>query len=166
MAFTVETGSIVANANSYVSIADANTYFTDRGSPTEWDSAYESDRKAALIYATTWLDQNISWYSSIQDLDQTLGWPRINFFDREGRTIGGTGVIPVPIKNATCELALQWLREDFTSSVNEGIKSESIGNTSITYATSRTNKNYTFIKSTLKDYGSTGYGNVAVTYRA
>ena len=166
MAFVVEDGTIVANANSYVSLTYANTYFTDRGSPAEWTAATDASKQAALIYATTWLDQNIAWYSTIQNLNQTLGWPRINFFDREGRVVGGTGVIPVPVKDATCELALQWLREDFTSSVNEGIKSESIGNTSITYATSRTNKNYTFVKSTLKDYGSTGYGNVAITYRA
>lgn len=165
MAFTPETGAIVANANSYVTLAYANAYFVDRGSPTDWTNAVNEDRQAALIYATTWLDQNMNWYSTIQDLSQSLGWPRVSFFDREGRTVGGSGVIPVPVKDATCELALQWLKDDFTDSSNEGIKSESIGSTSITYATTSSRKNFTFVKMSLKDYATSG-SNVATIYRA
>lgn len=163
MSFTVETGSIVANANSYVSLADANAYFVDRGNPSTWTNAVNESRQAALIYATTWLDQNFNWYSHVQDTSQRLGWPRIQYYDSDLKMIGGTGVIPWQLKNACCELALQWLKDDFTDASSEDVKSESVGSTSITYG--KPTKNYTFIKMSLKNLGTSG-ANVATIYRA
>lgn len=163
MAFTVEDGSIVLGANSYVSLDYANVYFADRGSPSDWVDAYVDAQEAALIYATAWLDYTFSWYSIIQDTDQVLGWPRTSYYDKEGRTIGGSGVIPTQVKNATCEMALQYLSEDFTSPDNEGVRSESIGASSITY--SKSYKNFTHVKMALKEFG-TNTSNIATIYRA
>lgn len=162
MAYTVEDGSIVAGASSYVTIAYADVYWSDRGSPCEWVDAYKDAKQAALMYATAWLEQNVEWHSCIQDTSQVLGWPRTSYYDSDGRTIGGTGVIPLPVQDATCELALQYIKEDFTSPDNEGIKSEAIGSTSISY--SRTYKSFSFIKQMLKGYGSNS-SNQANMYR-
>ena len=162
MAFDSTIGG--ASANSYVSIADADTYFDDRGKPSDWENAGLGTCQAALIYATAWLDQNFTWYSTIYSTDQALGWPRVQYYDAEGRQVGGSGVIPQKVKDAVCEMALQWIKDDFTSTDNEGIESESIGDASITYR--KSTKSYSFIKIMLKEYGTPNKSNNPTLYRA
>jgi hypothetical protein len=151
MSLIVEDGSLVANANSYVSLAYANTYFSDRANPIEWYESTEEIKQAALIYATAWVDSNYKWKSSIISTNQSLGWPRVAYLNSDGKTIEG---IPKKLKEAVCEMALNWIKEDFSSSEREGIETEKIGSSSITYRTG--SKNYTYIKSLLRDYGSSG----------
>lgn len=162
MAFDSTVGG--TNSNSYVSVVEAETYFADRGNPTTWTDANPSLIEAALIYATTWLDANISWNSSIYTTTQSLNWPRIEFYDIQGRVVGGDGVIPEKVKHAVFELALQWLKEDFTSTDNEGIASESIGGASVVYKSNT--KNYTFLKSLLQEYGTISKSKNPTLYRA
>lgn len=166
MAFIVETGAIVVGANSYSSLTDANLYFTDRGSPTAWTDSTDITKRASLIYATAWLDQNITWNSSIQTTEQSLGWPRAAFYDKEGRTIGGVGIIPSQVKIAAYELALEWIQQPFNESSSEGVSSESIGSTSISYiVTGSSKKSYSFVRMSLRGYGKSN-SSVIELYRA
>lgn len=162
MAFDATVGGI--DANSYVNIVDADLYFTDMGSPAEWTGATVAQKQAALMYATMWLDSTFTWYSTICLYNQRLGWPRFQFIDTEGRFIGGSGVIPKRIKDATCELALEHIKNSINSSDLEGVQSESVGSSSITY--SKASKSYSFIKMSLNEYGTPSKANSKIIYRA
>jgi len=163
MAFVVQDDSgTVAGANSYVSVAEWTTYFTDRNNTTALAYA-DVEVQGALIYATKWLDSNIAWYSTIKTTTQLTDWPRIDFFDSEGRLITG---IPQILKDATCELALQHLSENLNSTTSEGVTSESYGDASISYTSGYSSKSYSFIKIMLQDLGASGASSVNTLFRA
>jgi hypothetical protein len=162
MALDATVGGV--SANSYITVADADAYFTGRGSPSAWTSLTTAQKEGALIYATEWLDSNYSWYSTICTTTQALGFPRNSGFDSEGRTIMGCGVIPTKIKNATCEMALQHINENLYSTEREGLKSQSFGDASETYSSS--SRSFSGIKLSLAEYGSTGKTKVNILWRA
>jgi len=164
MALVVEDGSGTNPlAESYTSVVFCDTYFTNRGSPSDWVNAATPMKEAALRYATQYLDQTFNWVSSLKSKTQPLGWPRTSFYTLEGRYIAGDQV-PLKVQEATAEMALQWLKSDFTGTDTEGVKSESIGSASITY--SRPTKSYSFIKLSLKDYGTPNKTSNVTVYRA
>lgn len=78
MPLIVETGAGLANANSYISLADANTYFADRG-VTAWDLLDDTDQKTpALINAAEYMRRTYGrrWLGVRSTLTQRLDWPR------------------------------------------------------------------------------------------
>jgi len=149
MALDSTTGA--ATAESFVSVTDADAYWANHNSPLEWEEAITSELESSLRYATQYLEQNFTWLSTIYETTQALGWPRSSYSDSEGRSVGGAAVIPQKVKDATCEMALQYLKEDFSSPDNENVLSESIGSASITYRSS--SKTYSFMKIMLREYG-------------
>jgi len=107
MALTVEDGTGLAAAESYISEADADTYFGERGSPTAWTGLASAAKESALRYATEWLDGQFDWVGTVVNFStpQALGWPRNNASDHEARTLASTSV-PARVEDATCEVAL------------------------------------------------------------
>lgn len=103
MAVIVEDGSIVANANSYVSVANADAYFSARNNTT-WTAYSTAVKEAALLYACQWLNARYEWPGVISDVTQTLSWPRDGAEDSEGRDIDPDEV-PGCIVDAQCEAA-------------------------------------------------------------
>lgn len=74
----VEDGSGVANANSYVSVADARVYATNRG--TELPSN-DDEVAAMLIRATDYLEaQECRYQGKRTSPTQALAWPRTGVF--------------------------------------------------------------------------------------
>ena len=102
----VEDGSGVVNANSYVTLAEADQYFTDKG---ELGWAGEDDFKNQnLINATTSMDALYGqrYISFLRDnVTQALLWPREQIWDRHSRRINN-GDIPLKLQDAQCEIAL------------------------------------------------------------
>jgi hypothetical protein len=86
VAVIVENGSIVANANSYVSVANADAYFSARNNTT-WAAYSTAVKEAALLYACQWLNSRYEWPGVISDVTQELSWPRDGAEDSEGRDI-------------------------------------------------------------------------------
>jgi hypothetical protein len=71
---TVEDGSIVENANSFVSVADAKTYASDRGVNLGTDDdAIAAKLIVAMDYFLTFADQ---WKGHPVSAIQSLAWPR------------------------------------------------------------------------------------------
>lgn len=127
----VEDGSIVPNANSYVSIEYADEYNEIYGDEA-W-SSYEEDQKTkALILATQALDQLYGpRYVSIPLLGTTqeLYWPRMGFRTKYNNKYVNSNQIPNELKKATCVVAMMQLNgADLTPSENnEGyVTSESV----------------------------------------
>lgn len=96
-----------ANANSYVTLVEAQAYFADRVFTDPWDDA--DDQSKALITATKRLDQE-SFMGDRATETQSLKWPRMGVYT-DGVLIGDS-VIPQKVKDATCELALSLASEN------------------------------------------------------
>ncbi len=98
----VENGTGLTNADSYVTVAEADTYATARNW-TDWNGT-TAQKQAALISATAYIDANYRFKGTLLTLTQSLAWPRVDVTDGEGRTITG---VPSKVKSATIELARQ-----------------------------------------------------------
>ena len=105
----VEDGSIVADANSYVTYDYALAYHALRGN-SAWAAASDADQQYAIIRATQAVDSIYKgkWKGEPTEYGtQELEWPR------SGVTVGSTSidddVIPAAIKKAVCEAALREL---------------------------------------------------------
>jgi hypothetical protein len=108
--FVVEDGSVVASANSYITVADADTYFGNYGDPATWSDASDDEKQEALRLASQYIDSEYgdSWQGARSDPDQVLDWPRYLVYTREGWLVGSS-TIPRRLKDAICELALRVL---------------------------------------------------------
>jgi len=116
-----------AAANSYIDVADAETYFDGRLNTTAWDDSL--DQEAALIQACQILEQQ-DYVGVVSSDTQALKWPR--YADDAGTLIRNYAItaIPTPIRNAQCEVAL-WLLQTGGSgvAVSAGdVESMKIGN--------------------------------------
>ena len=134
MALTVEDGTIVANANTYINEVDADAYFTARADPSDWTGATTAVVEAALIYAAAQLDGLIDWNGAIADNDQVLAWPRSGAEDHEGRDILVT-VVPQRIKDAQCEMALLHIQSAVNQAYDRGgmVAREKVGPVEVEY---------------------------------
>jgi hypothetical protein len=110
MALVVEDGTGLSTADSFISVADADTYFAARNDPAAWDAASTEAKEAALRYASAWLCTRYEWRGEISVAEQSLAWPRINVEDLEGRLLAHDE-LPQRILDATCEAALAHLTE-------------------------------------------------------
>lgn len=124
MALVVEDGSGSANANSYLSVANADTYHTDHSASTTWSSASTANKEKALRLATQYLDAKYGrrWVGTRWSLDQALDWPRSYVVLYDIYTVS-TSTVPQELKDACAELALRQLTDtdlmpDLTNAFN------------------------------------------------
>lgn len=144
MALTVEDGTIVANADSYISLVDAATYHTAMGN-TAWAAlANDTLREQYLRRACQQMEARYKggWAGSKRNDSTTvtyqpLSWPRKDVTDEDGIALDSQ-TIPKIVKDAQCEIALmlaggsEFLRKEITA--NEvSISSESVGPISVSY---------------------------------
>lgn len=125
MAFVVEDGTGKADATSYVSIADADAYFTDRGTPAAWTAADTTEKEQALVKGTQWLDAHYRWNGDIASTTQALGWPRLYAEDRWERTIDDD-VVPQAVKDACCEAAVRSMAADLEADETQKVSEEEV----------------------------------------
>jgi hypothetical protein len=137
MAFVVEDGTVVADANSLCDVEFADEYFSDRA-VVAWTGS-DSIKESALIRATDYIETRfgLRFKGSIADEEQTLSWPRLY--------VDADDIVPTAIKKATAEYALRALTAELApdpdiDSSGRAIasKSEKVGPISetTTYATS------------------------------
>ena len=101
MAFVVEDGTGVANANSLCAVAFADAYFTDRGI-IAW-TGVTGVKQSALIRATDYIETRFGqkFQGELAAEDQELSWPRAN--------VGADAIVPSSIQKAVAEYALRAL---------------------------------------------------------
>lgn len=102
-----------ASSNSYVTTAEADTYFDERLQATNWTGGDADDKSRAVIQATRLLDRE-EFRGEKASQSQALKWPRIWTFNEDGYEYA-SDAIPTPIKHATFELALRLLNDDASS---------------------------------------------------
>jgi hypothetical protein len=106
MSLTVEVGSGVTGANSYNSLASADSYFELRGN-SDWSDGSDDDKEASLIKGCQ-LMELFDWVGTKTDSTYPLEWPRRGVTDKNGFYISATG-IPMQVKWIQMELALRYL---------------------------------------------------------
>jgi hypothetical protein len=97
------------DANSYVTLAEAEEYILDRIHSSAW-VAY-TDKEQALVSASRMLDWYVKFKGIRTTAEQSMQWPRIQVTRPDGRTVDGN-VIPNEVKTAVYELALSSLSAD------------------------------------------------------
>ena len=102
MAATIDATIKGSSANSYVTLAEANSYFETVPSSTNWDNKSDDNKNRALIAATRWID-TLVYYGDRCDNGQSLKFPRNNYKVDDVEL--ACTAIPNDIKYAQYELA-------------------------------------------------------------
>jgi hypothetical protein len=78
MTIIVEDGTVVDNANSYVTVAEADAYFENLGETLWTETASDEGKEASLIRGAQYLQQKfrLLWKGSRVQAFQSLDWPR------------------------------------------------------------------------------------------
>lgn len=108
MTLTVEDGTGLVNADAYISVADADTYFLASANAT-WAAATSPAKEVAIIKATRYIEKRFGtkWKGFIASSEQGLGWPRRYVYDERGTEL--VDQVPVQIARACAEYAVQAL---------------------------------------------------------
>ena len=128
MELLVEAGAGLADANSYLSVEQADAYHLARGN-RRWNAAGPDDKQAALIRATQYLDVAYRFAGAPSRPTQALAWPR-----------DGALVVPALVLSAAAELALRALDgpllPDTTGTATTGgqVIQETVGPITVKYA--------------------------------
>ena len=144
----VENGTGLPNADSYVSIEFADSYFSARG-VSGWVALTQTQKEQALIKGTDFIDSIYQWYGKKATSEQSLRFPRVNLRDYEGQEIEG---IPNCLKQAVCDASMLSANgtELFqTKNENGDVVSETITTLSFTY--SKSDKSEKTTQTTLYD---------------
>lgn len=123
MAFTFDSTVGGANANSYVSVSDADDYFTAHLEGSFWTALTAGQKQAALVQATNRIDMEQFGGQRTNQNTQRLAFPRAYIVSRDFNTnntnvVDFNGVyfrdmntIPKEIVDATCEQALYYVKQ-------------------------------------------------------
>lgn len=126
MALIVEDGSGLSTAESFISVADADAYFTARGNAA-WTGS-STVKEQALRKATDFMQGRYAsrWKGTRKTSGQALAWPRLAVIDPDGWDVSDT-IVPSAVKNACAELAVRSLTTTLLpDDTKPGIKSEGV----------------------------------------
>lgn len=132
-----------ADANSFVTVAAADTYLDGRLAVTAWTGATADDKARALISATATLD-TLAYVGKRTTDTQALAWPRTYALRPDppynaatDDIYFGTTEVPQRVKDATCVLAVAYLAggtSSLTALDNDaGVVSKTVGPLSKTF---------------------------------
>lgn len=157
MPITIEDGSVVDGANSYVSVGDADTYIsTNFPSDTVWTALTTGEKESYLIRAARFLDTMVKWRSEIKDNYQSLAWPRQEFKDNEGRLIKADS-IPAAVKDAQVELAYSLSQGEELTTEYDKLEREDFGDTSDVYSSPVIRGGNSLVRELIKSLTFAGY---------
>lgn len=145
--------------DSYVTLEEANRYHAIRSSAESWGELEDNEKARRLVSASDFLDVNYKFLGNKVYSGQSRQFPRTN--------TGGSddNGIPIPIKIAVFELALQ---SDLNQNEERKMSSVKVGPISVNYEQDRgldTNVNrFSYVKSLIDSYldKRTGFGYVSL----
>jgi hypothetical protein len=103
----------VETANSYATLAEANTYLDDSVRAGSWEFLDDDSKARALLTATRMLDRR-DWDGEKTDSDQTLAFPRTGLEDYVDTQFPG------PIIEACIELAYELTQDSGVETTSRG----------------------------------------------
>ena len=136
MTLIVEVGQGLTDAESYASVADADTYFSNRGM-TNWATLSAEEKEQALRRATDYMGQAYRgrWKGYRTSVTQALDFPRqsVVMCDMATNYTIPFDVIPNEVKTACIEYAWRAASGELAGDLTQGILSESVGSLSVRY---------------------------------
>ena len=136
MAATIDATIKGENANSYVTLTEANDYFDTSPDSSTWTNKTDDQKKRSLISAARWID-TLVFYGDRCDDGQALKFPRNNY-QVDGVELACTK-IPNGIKYAQYELARALANETDAMTGNTGtdgnIEQVKLGDIQVKYNT-------------------------------
>ncbi len=132
MTLIVETGAVVAGAESYNSVAEISLYHSNRGN-ADWAALSVSVQEQCARKATDYMLQvfRSRWKGIRFSATQTLDFPRdqvyLEAFTGTPAPLMATNIVPVEVKNAHCELSRIASTEDLLSNTEQQVLEEVIG---------------------------------------
>ena len=137
MAATINATIKGENANSYVTLSEANDYFDTSPDSSTWTNKTDDQKKRSLISATRWID-TLVFYGDRCDDGQALKFPRNNY-QVDGVELS-CDLIPQNIKYAQFELARALANDTDAMTGNVGtngnIAEAKLGDLAVKYNTS------------------------------
>lgn len=136
MALVVESGTGSTTAESYISVADASTYHSNRGN-TAWAAlATDAIREQCLRKATDFMEQAYRkrWSGYRNTATQVLSWPR-SYVYLEPFVSGAVGaypylvadnIVPTEVKNACAILALKASTDTLAPDLTQAVLREKV----------------------------------------
>jgi len=144
--------TLTVATNTYISLEDANTYFTTKLNSNIWDSSNDTDKSKALIQATNNIDMLL--FQGVKRIPtQALQFPRYFSYYKLNTDMFITELdIPVEVEKACCEEAIALLTNIVSPNQRyelqrQGVKSVSFGDASESYTAGLNN---TLISTTAK----------------
>lgn len=140
MALTIEDGSIVANANSYITVAEYNTWADARFGSRSTAPNCDDDAEALILRAMDYFEAQSFQGMKTEDT-QDLQWPRswvvIDRYSVDANTI------PVEVKRSIYELTYaEEIGESELATVEREVKMEKIGPITVEYTDSAPSTNF------------------------
>ena len=142
MSLIVETGAIVAGAESYISVTDASAYHLARGNNT-WATISTAQMEEALRRGTDYMLQvyRHRWKGVRMSALQTLDWPRAYVYlepvitgaNLEFPNLVADDIVPAEVARACAELALKAAAGELYSDQSQGVVREKIGPIEVEY---------------------------------
>lgn len=152
---------LIVGENSYVSVAEADTFFSNYLYSDTWEATDEETKKKALITATSMLDINFIWWGIKTDPDQTLDFPRTSTVYNIGCGNNDPENIPKEIKDATC-IQAQYILDNNVYVKKDRIKKAELDVMNVEYFESNyddIDMIYNVVENRLRCYGKLRYSN-------
>lgn len=168
MALIVETGAGLPNADSYISVEEADAYLLNLGNEV-WALMDTPAKEVALRKATKYMVAfyRMKWKGARTSLTQSLDWPRygVSTIEDNGQPSYGYGVVPydvvpVEIKHVCADFAALTTLGDLSENFGQKVLQETIGPITVKYSDNSSQiVQYREIDSALAPFmGSTGSG--------
>lgn len=169
MTLIVETGAGVIGAESYATVAEASTYYADRGDTT-WALLTLAQQEQALRRATDYISAKYRWrwHGFRNTTTQTLCWPRslAPRSDLARNSYYPTDVVPAEVKLACNMLARRAAAGDLLKDQGRKKTSVTVGPISTTYeAGSPDETRYLAVDAVLRPLLKSGGGQISMVRR-
>lgn len=141
MSLIVESGAGLPNAESYISVVDADTYHANRGNAA-WALLATASKEQALRSAADYMRQayRLRWIGMRVTVPQALDWPRawVPIVDSPGGYYGfptylPLDVVPAEVISACAELALRASSAPLSPDIGPQVTREQVGPVSVDY---------------------------------
>lgn len=140
MTLIVEDGTGKDNAESYISVADADTYHSNRGN-TDWAALTTAEKERLLRISTDYMVAvyRLRWDGYRYVNTQALDWPRIYVPIRDICSVNAYpeyvdfDVVPNQVKNACADLALKANSETLLEDQSQQTIREKVGPIEVEY---------------------------------
>tara|TARA_R110000744_G_scaffold378892_2_gene495779 strand:- start:8995 stop:9522 length:528 start_codon:yes stop_codon:yes gene_type:complete len=103
MALIVEDGTIVAGAESYISVTGADTYLAKYGKDSVWKTKTVAEKEILLRISRLYMDTKYYWKGKQATAGHETNWPRSEVYV-EGNLLN-SDTVPADISNSNALLA-------------------------------------------------------------